>query len=515
VGLPQDLLWHVTRRMGRRSRIVSTTLLDAYGPLDCRLVLSSHSQLRHMLRAGGHRLQYITSLQLLEQPEAERGGDSLASTVARLPGLLAPLRATLTALDVRVQPALGPRSSPALEGLAQLTGLRSLTLSGVPSSAAGAPECATALGSLPHLQHLDWFAQSDQGAWTPAWLVGVRSSLPQLTSLSLNHLAPSQREWGARDTEAMLRALAGLRSLSVKAVATAAASAAASGVLAALAQCTWLESVHLHLAVESWAPPPGLLQLSRLRLASLELSVERFCSPSDAEPLLRPLAALSRLTRLALDNRCFQGLRAPQLPSSLVELQVLGGWEAPGLLLHLQDLPALRVLGLHHDSPFGNNFWAGAAAEQLPALTQLRSLAITRALAAHGLVACLSGMTTLRELRLAAVAGEDAAFDTTDADLLRLVALRGLTCLALTQMGEVSPSGLLPLLEALPSLQHLELSAVLRSGPGGEALVQGLLPRVLPRLSRLQLLGVPLPGHVRDALLSAAEAHDCRCDVAV
>jgi hypothetical protein len=511
------VLWLVARKMGRRSRIVSRALLAAFGPLDCSLVLSGSTafdKLQRMLAGDSwQRLHQVKSLQLLGQLRfevAEGGADLLAAIAAKLPHLeslalsmgppdlspLAPLRSTLTALEIQLPPHA---FSTGDAGLSLLTNLRSLTFTGAPGGG-DRVVWQHLLSSLPQLVRLN----APTSAWTPQWLAGLGGSMPQLTSLALGRSDPQQQQWAAVATAAAWQALTGLRSLSLSAMSLFESSTADS-IMEGLSHCTWLDSLHLVLQVGPSEPPPNLLQLSCLRLASLDMQMVR----AHAEPLEAVLHALTHLTKLRLAyHECAQDVGAPRLPSSLVNLQLLGDWNPSSLLPPLQALPSLRVLYLHHQRNGHNPHWGAVAAEQLSKLTQLHRLSIAT-ICPRLLVFHLSALTTLRDLRLEVTAStEDEA---ADQDLLHLAALRALTRLALTRMPWVSALGLLALLEALPNLQQLELSEVAELEGG--ALVEGLLPRVLPRLACVNLVGVRLPGHVRAALLSAAEAHDCRCVV--
>jgi hypothetical protein len=501
--------------MGRRARVVSKALLAAYGPPDCSDLAFSGSaglrELQRILATGGQRLQQVKSLQLRQLGQGEEcGAELVASIVAKLPHLeslklpmadselplLAPLSSSLTALDAKVQ---GPPLGTGAVHLSQLTNLRSLALSGHVAGAAGDQvPWQHLLGSFPQLVRLSWGAE-----WNPRWLAGLVSAVPRLTSLSLGQAPAAQHVWDDQAAAAMRQALSGLRSLSWDA-ASAHDTAAVAAALEALAQCTWLEPLHLGLLVAGGNAPPNLLQLSSLRLASLHMTLWFL----DAGPQLAGLHALTHLMKLQLTYyECSQGVAAPQLPSSLVDVQIRGHWNPSSLLPPLQALPSLRVLLLLHERTGRSVRWTPAAAEQLSTLTQLRSLSIaTRR--PQLLLPHLSALTALTALRLLGVCSSN--HDVTDQDLVHLVPLQELTSLSLGQLQRVSASGLLALLEALPHLQRLVVASRLGPEEGG-ALVEGLLPRVLPRLNHLKLLGLQLPGHVRAALLSAAEAHDCRC----
>jgi hypothetical protein len=509
-SLPPGVLWQIVRKMGRRSRNVSKAMLAAYGPLDCRLVLSGSAALADLwLVLGGsrgQRLQHVKSLQLpqLEQNAAACEADMVAAIVEKLPhleslavpiglpdlSLLAPLGSTLTALDIHTPfhtcSAMGT-------GLSQLTQLRSLALSGMRPAGSDMVAWQHLLGSLPRLVQLSWYSQQD--SWTAQWLAGLGSRMPRLTSLALGYTRMTQHSWDAGTTAALRQALVGLRALSMSVD-----PCTAGPMLEVLAQCTWLESLHLGLHLGRGAPPPDLQQLSSARLTSLDM---RMCFVH-AAPLVAALHALTHLTKLQLSYGCRPDSSAPQLPDSLIEVHLRDDWNPSSLLPSLQALPSLRVLHLHrgHDAS-----WTPAAAEQLSKLTQLHAISFETC--PHLRLPNLSALTALRELRMEA--GHSSEHSVTDWDLLRLVPLQELTRLVLGQLQRVSASGLLALLEALPKLQQLELSGVLQSDEEvGGALVEGLLPRVLPRLRCLNLAGVPLPRHVRAALVSAAEAHDCR-----
>jgi hypothetical protein len=516
-SLPPGVLWLIARRMGRRSRTVSRALLAAYGPLDCGLVFSgsaTFNELQRMLggSSSGWHLRQVKSLQLLppvRKEEAKGAADLLASIAAKLPhleslalgmgppdlSLLAPLRSTLTALDMQL-PSHAFTIGDA--GLSLLTNLRSLTFTGAPG---GGDRVAwqDLPRSLPQLVLLN----TASSAWTPQWLAGLGSRMPHLTSLALGFLEHhAGHAWDAGATATLRQALTGLRSLSLHAMSLN-DSSAVDAMIEALSHCTWLEALHLLLVVGPTGPAPNLLQLASVRLASLDMRIVR----THMGPLEAGLHALTHLTKLELCYYCGQAVSAPQLPSSLVTLQLSGNWSPSSLLPPLHALPSLRVLILHHSSNDRGASWTAPGAEQLSKLTQLHSLAIMprcpRLLLPH-----LSALTTLRELCLAA---DNTEHGVTDQDLVHLFPLRELTRLALSRMQRVSASGVLALLEALPNLQQFKLAGMLQPAAHGGALVEGLLPRVLPRLTSLQLVGVQLPGLVRDSLLSAAEVHGCRC----
>jgi hypothetical protein len=526
-SLPPNVLWHIARKMGRRCRTVSRALLAAYGPLDCSLVLSGSAalnKLQLLLERSGQRLQHVMSLQLPLQGGPLCSAELLSAVVATLPRLqsltlrlhnaglplLSPLHPSLTALDVIMYPdpgatsAIGEGQVPLL-----LPNLRSLTLGGTLPTSTDMLAWGFLLSSWQHLERLTWFPLS---YCTPE-LLAMRRGSPQLTSLSLGYMIASPAGWQNGDTAAMQRALGGVRSLSLKAHADDdAAVAAVDAMVAGLSRCSGIQrvAVHLTLDVFSWSPPPDLLQLSSLQLASLELPMRNAASAVQVEPLLHSLHALSRLTKLELSffDLVYFYLDMPQqLPTSLVELRVGGAWHPSSLLPPLQALPALRVLGLHLQS----REWLDEAAEQLSTLTQLRTLSLMSCSLPPGWVTALSCLTALQELRLRDTMEGSA----TDEDLLQLARLRALTCLSLNEAGQASANGFLDLLDALPTLRQLELARVLKCGVDAEELVEGLLPSVLPRLTHLKLVDEQLPRQLQDALLAAAEAHGCRCDVVV
>jgi hypothetical protein len=517
-SVPQGVLWLIARKMGRRSRALSRALLHAYGPLDCSLAFSgsaAYDELQRVLggSSSGQRLQLVTSLQLVEQWGEECEADLVASIVAKLPNLqslaltmappdlslLARLRNTLTALDVQLPPHAFDSGDA---GLSLLTNLRSLTFTGDPDGGDGVA-CQHLLGSLPQLVRLN----APSSAWNPQWLAGLGSRMPHLTSLALGYPDKQvQHAWDAVATAAVQQSLTGLRSLSLCALSLTEPSAIDT-MVEALAHCTWLESVHLFLHVGPSNPAPNMLQLSSLRLASLAV---RICAHAD--PLVAALHALTHLTKLRLAyHQCTKDMGVPQLPSSLVELHLLGDWQPSSPLPPLQALPSLRVLNLRHGTLACEARWTPEAAQQLAKLTQLHSLSVAimgpRLLLPH-----LSGLSALRELRLTMTerTGQD---EVADRDLQHLLPLQELVVLCLGNLQRVSAAGVLALLEALPNLQQLELTYMMQAEVEGAALVEGLLPRVLPHLTRLELVGVQLPGHARDALLSAAEAHGCRCTI--
>jgi hypothetical protein len=525
-SLPPGVLWLIARKMGRRSRTVSRALLAAFGPLDCGLVISGSAAfgaLQRVLGGGSwQRLQQAKSLQLTQLDWGEEcGADLVASIVTTLPHLeylklptgpselalrarLAPL-CTLTALNMRCSSC--PTAGAWAEGLTQLTGLRSLIVRGPTPEARDMVAWQHVLGSLPQLQRLRWFADRSIGVWTPQWLAGLGSRMPHLTSLSLGQSPAPQHAWDACATAALRQALTGVRSLSFNASARGDSAAAVDAAFTGLSQCTWLE-LHLDLLVDGPDPAPNLLQLSSLRLASLDLAMEF----SAVGPLMRALQAQAHLTKLLLRYYdCPFEACVPQLPSTLVELRLVDG--PASLMPLLQALPSLRLLSWCHND---NSRGAAPAAAQLSKLTQLHALSIATWSLPPALLPSLGRLTALRKLRLDQPDPYDAsrpALNVTDRDLMQLVPLRELTRLVLRVMHEVTASGLLALLEALPHLQRLELADILTSEVEAEALVEGLLPRVLPRLTHLQLVNVWLPGHAQAALLSAAEAHDCRCVV--
>jgi hypothetical protein len=323
--------------MGRRSRIVNRALLDAYGPLDCGLRLSGDSaglnQLRLMLRHVGQRLQHIKSLQLPRPLDGERSAYLLSAAVSKLPNLtsmaaflrpselplLAPLRHTLTALDLAMQPSAG-HDAAAIRGLARLTNLRSLSLSHAylhgGSSDVGPPHAA---GSVPQRTDMSSFVQS-----SPRWLARVRGSMPHLTSLSLALSPPPMGGWHDDDMDAVQAALAGVRSLSLDAGLMPVSMF--NSLVLGLAQCTEIESLHLglHLSVDPWT---HLAQLSTLQLDSLDVGLI-YPSSSTQDPLAPALRTQSRLTRLSLHCTPQFELLTPhlpsRLPSSLVELHLNG-----------------------------------------------------------------------------------------------------------------------------------------------------------------------------------------------
>jgi hypothetical protein len=185
MSLPPGALWLVARKMGPRCRSLSRALLDAYGPLDGRLVLRGRgapAQLEQLLLSGSaQRLRHITSLHL-EGVSVVVAGDwspliALICRVLPLLGslslpvrpastrleLLAPLAPTLTRLQISFMP-----HTPALgESLQQLTNLRSLTLrgSGCRNNAEAVLGLQQALGGLPHLAHLRWFDKTSGMHW--------------------------------------------------------------------------------------------------------------------------------------------------------------------------------------------------------------------------------------------------------------------------------------------------------------------------------------------------------------
>jgi hypothetical protein len=125
-------------------------------------------------------------------------------------------------------------------------------------------------------------------------------------------------------------------------------------------------------------------------------------------------------------------------------------------------------------------------------------------------VVVVSCLTVLRALCLEGGRDGNEVQDVTDEDLLQLLPLRGLTHLALGNMRRVSAPGVVALVESLSELQLLEVSDMPRSQMQSEVLVQGLLPRVVPRLACLKLSCMQhLSGGVRDALQAAAGAHGC------
>jgi Leucine-rich repeat (LRR) protein len=492
-SLPPNVLWHIARKMGRRSRTVSRALLDAYGPLDCGLVLpstmNSLTHLSRMLRSGGQRLQHVTSLQHVT-PLCRM----LPTVAAKLPHLrsltaeicteelqvLAPLHSSLVALDVdfrRSPRGSCPTSVSGCPFLSQLTSLTSLKLRGF-RCVVDLAQWQQDLGGLPQLERLSFFADnlwtsSDSFGWTPQLLASVRSGTPHMTHLSLGSSPRVHREWDDGDAAAMQQALVGLRSLSFIATEDDRGSwAATEGLVAVLSRCPGIESVHMDLEVRAGARPFDLLQLSSLRQASLHV-VRRTsnCPRSDLESTLGPLPALSHLTKLELFFLdCIEHLSTPQLPSSLVELWVDGPFSPSSLLPPLQALPHLRVLGLHLPS----QEWTPEAVEQLSTLTQLRSIKLAGCSLASGWVTALASLTALQELRLQHNRTNSAAGE----DLSQLAPLCALTCLSLNGPGQATACGLLALLEALPNLRHLVLQLLVECGVDVEELVEGLLPRV-------------------------------------
>jgi hypothetical protein len=535
MALPPNVLWHITRKMGRRCRVWSKALQAAYGPLDCGLELPATvglGELQRMLGARGQHLQHITSLQLYPPAYESRPAERLVSIFSMVPHLgalhitvydadlhaLAPLRGTLTALTVVVKTQQTQRGGADLRGLARLTALRSLSITVLAEGPEEALALQHALGSLTQVVDLTWGGVLNSGWWTPQWLAGVRSSMPQLASLCLCGPPEPQDVWDDGDTVALQQAVAGLRSFTLRSMGML--SGEPSLVVAALSQCTGVACMHLMIPLHRTCQgsPPDLLQLSRLRLASLQLWVqEDSAAPSQAGPLLQALGALSHLTNLDVKYVASDVLSGPpQLPSSLVELQVGGDLEPSTLLPPLQALRGLTKLSLPSYVQCRRRFWSPATAEQLSTLTQLRSLSLAVCFMPPGWLAALPGLTALRELQLQGAGWNWMRMvgrSFIDEDLLHLAPLRGLTCLLLGELGQVSAPGLLALLDALPNLQQLELDDALQSAAAGEALVEGLVARVLPRLARLQLLSVQLPERACDALLSAAEAHGCRCCV--
>jgi hypothetical protein len=533
-SLPPSVLWHIARKMGRRSRIVSRALRDAYGPLGRGLQLPGGaywdglSQLPGLLVSRGQCLRHLNSLQLLHPrgQNCARAG-VLACIVEELPHLeslslhlsgpelplLAPLRSTLTALSVHLD-ACRFATAAMTEGLEQLTGLRSLTLAGPGSPATGMRDAWQYVPSnLPQLLHLSWFVGSGFFVWTPQWLVRLGCSMPQLTSLCLGHPLAPEHAWKECTAPALQRAVASLRVLPFKARAGARddeSGAAVDAMVAQLLACCGIECVHMALHVAAWTPPPDLLQLCSLPLASLDVVIERPGSGSQLQPLLLALPSLSRLTRLNMSIiGCSPWLVCPQLPISLVEVQLEGDWEPSSVLPPLQALPELRVLALHGMCPIAAKIW-------LSTLTQLHSLALI-ARGAQSLswaIASLAELTALQALRLD---NRDAVHnrrsrEATALRLTQLASLQELRNLSLNFPWEVQglpASCMLDALEALPNLQQLEL----RTKPGHadalEALVGGMLPLVLPRLTCFKLLGGGLPERVVGTLLSAAKAHGC------
>jgi hypothetical protein len=195
-----------------------------------------------------------------------------------------------------------------------------------------------------------------------------------------------------------------------------------------------------------------------------------------------------------------------------VEAWVDGHWDPSSLLPRLRALPNLRVLGLNDDAfrhvARKGMGWTPAAAKQLSTLTQLCSLWINLANPPRRCFTHLSCLTALNDLCLFATGTA-----VTDQDLLQLLPLQELTCLKLGGLQRLCAWGLLPLLEALPKLQRLELEGELWGVEEGQLLAEGLLPLVLPRLTRLELVGVPMQSSLCDAVLSAAEVYDCRCEL--
>jgi hypothetical protein len=538
-SLPPGVLWHIVRRMGRRSRVVSRALLDAYGPLDCRLVLRGGGSLTKLLRMLKHReqrLPQITSLQLCDQVvcEAELTElvDSIAAHATKLASLsllmadvdlpfLAPLRHTLLALEVSfARQPLDPDLN--VIGLKFLTNLTSLKLARITQHANTVDHWRSALRRLPQLLHLSWFP--DSSIWTPHWLADLRQCVPQLTSLCLGYASTSQAAWGNGNTAAMQEALKGLRSLSLRMKLFGVESeASADAVVSALSLCTWIERVHLSLHLRGWHPLLDLPRLSAhsVRLASVDLVAEKPYLASRLAGMVQALGPQSHVTMLGLsyfDSSPYgTKFTCPELPSSLAELRVAGHWAPAALLRAAVQLPCLRRLELSHTKCLR---WSAAATEQLGKLAQLQTLRMELSPPPVDLLLALSGLTALAELQLKVPPMlnvhrthqghivECRAYDgdITDADLLHLAPLKAqLTRLHLEGLHLVSATGLAALLGELTSLQQLELE--LWRVPGA---VGGGLKKLLTRLqcvSSVQLVGAGMAEERFEELALQAQAH--------
>jgi hypothetical protein len=531
--------------MGRRSRIVSRALRDAYGPLDCGLKLKgagSPAQLEQLLLSNSAgRLCSITSLQLgrrkydvavdcddwsgfialvcralprltaLKLPRRPRSGTRLA--------YLGPLSPTLTSLDHHL--ASTEATDPAeLRSLQRLTELRSLTLRG--RSPEIGPEARLALllkalGGLPRLEHLSWL----QVRWGPQLLSDLALHAPHLTRLDLWILRPAGDAWDSSTTAAVQRGLPALRTLSVLVEARRGDERGAANIeamVAGLARCSAIQAIHLNLGLVDAGAPVNLEGLARLPLASL-----RACAYDEhIEQLARALHAQSKLTALRFWCSLSQ-LSSPYarscsyLPSGLVDLRIDCNWDPDALFIRAKQLPFLTSLDLSYKRSDTQPKWSPAATEHLSKL-QLRQFGLrVEAPPPPDLLLVLSGLTALEELRLsvnpdsASMPVDDS--DVTDEDLLLLARLREqLTRLRLDGLHGVTAPGVVAALTGLTNLQRVELCSLAGvdddEAGGGLVVVEALLS-CLPWLSRLRLICVYLPWAARDALVAAAAERGC------
>jgi hypothetical protein len=392
---------------------------------------------------------------------------SFSTDMIRSPALLRALpAATLTRLDLQHSICwrndLNLNSSSIAAGLAQLGGLRSLSLYG-----SAGPACIAAVGQLAQLTHLDLDCVEHQGAGS----CSLQLLPPQLQDLIVAVNLASDIEDST--AEVALAHITALRNLDLDLYFSAAAGSSVPTSLTALT---------LSLQRETDAADSlqhlGVLHLQQLQKLHLKSSL--------GEPeLLTTLTALTML-ELSYDNINYAARAAPfwQRLSALHTLDLesthgrLGPAESLALLQSLAAATSVKELstrGIAHESV--------QLCAHLAKLTQLQALTLARVGARRADLLQLTALTNLTKLHLYPV---NALGDIAASALV--LSLKGLQELEITNCSLRSAAAV-PSIATLTALTSLELidhgsgPEQHRSLPAGREDLQLLLP--LTRLKEL------------------------------